>query len=490
LDRTTSRYELPLPQSRPVAAEAAAGRRGERLPEAILIRNVLWFCHLRWIVIAILMVFGLAAMSDAVVKGLGLRPPGVWPLVAAGVLVLGNVVFLTHARFLGSSARPNSATTNLWGQIVQDLLVLTAVVHFCGSFHTYVPFTYLFHIVLACVFFSHRQSLVVTLLACVLFAACIAAEHAGLIRPAGLFAETSPDGASPSMLATTFLSAVAIWMVVWYLASGMSTIIRQRDRELAETNRRLVASQKERSRHMLTNTHQLKAPFAAIYANAQLLQDGHCGTLPSGAVEVIRRIAARCRRLATEIQDMLQLANLDSVGQKPPAWIELDLADVIRLCVQQVEPMAAERGVSFVQDLQPARTVGVDDHLQMLFMNLLANAVAYSRPGGRVRVRCEPGGQDGPRVTIADNGIGIPAAKVPRIFEEHYRTKEAVAHNKESSGLGLAIVRRVAELHRIHLQVESQPGKGTTFEMWFTPAHEASNAAGTEEKHDGLPTYC
>jgi signal transduction histidine kinase len=70
-------------------------------------------------------------------------------------------------------------------------------------------------------------------------------------------------------------------------------------------------------------------------------------------------------------------------------------------------------------------------------------------------------------VAIADEGIGIAPDKLPHIFEEHYRTKEAVRHNKESSGLGLSIVRNVAEIYGIHIRVESCVGSGTKFELTF-----------------------
>ena len=70
-------------------------------------------------------------------------------------------------------------------------------------------------------------------------------------------------------------------------------------------------------------------------------------------------------------------------------------------------------------------------------------------------------------MTISDQGIGIPAEKLPRIFEEHYRTKEAVQHNKESSGLGLSIVKQVAQIYKIRIRVESRSGYGTKFELRF-----------------------
>ena len=113
-----------------------------------------------------------------------------------------------------------------------------------------------------------------------------------------------------------YFFAIGIWLVVWYLASHLSSMVRRRDLELTETNARLVAAQEERARHMLATTHQLKAPFAAIYSNAQLLLQGYCGDVPDEALQVIQRITSRSRRLTTEIQEMLQLANLSSTSQQ------------------------------------------------------------------------------------------------------------------------------------------------------------------------------
>ena len=222
---------------------------------------------------------------------------------------------------------------------------------------------------------------------------------------------------------------------------------------------------------MLATTHQLKAPFAAIDANAQLLLNGGCGPLPNEATAVVQRINARCRRLATEIQEMLQLANLNSNVQKPLPRARLDLAELLRWCMGQVQPVATAREVRMSAELLPVTLPGVEDHLKMLLLNVLMNAVTYSHRGGEVRIRCRPAGGDGAaEVAVCDDGIGIAPAKLPRIFDEHYRTNEAVRHNKESSGLGLAIVRNVARLHGIGVSVASQPGAGTTFELKFPPS--------------------
>jgi len=139
---------------------------------------------------------------------------------------------------------------------------------------------------------------------------------------------------------------------------------------------------------------------------------------------------------------------------------------------------------------QPTRTKGVEDHLKMLFSNLLSNAVLYSYKGGRVGVQCSREDPSRAVVAISDEGIGIAAKKLPRIFDEHYRTNEAVRHNKESSGLGLAIVKHVTELHGIRLQVQTQPGAGTTFKLWFPCAAAEPPVSGKKEIRNGLCDDC
>jgi signal transduction histidine kinase len=107
--------------------------------------------------------------------------------------------------------------------------------------------------------------------------------------------------------------------------------------------------------------------------------------------------------------------------------------------------------------------VAVADHLTMLLDNLVVNAVNYSHDGGEVQVTAKAAAPERAEVVVSDRGIGIPPDKLPRIFEDYYRTDEAVKHNRSSTGLGLAVVRQVAREMRALIRVESAPGWGTRF---------------------------
>jgi signal transduction histidine kinase len=482
-------FELPLLDRHEGTRKPAEQEPHDSLPGTLLVRNIRWICWLRWLVTAVLVTVGVLAWLPALAGWLNMRERIIWPFVLAGILTIENIAFLIHYRHLAGSS-PHEARLSLWGQIVMDLLVLTGVVHYTGSMETYVHFAYLFHIVLACIFFPRRSSLVVTVIACVLYGTCVVLEEAGVLPPAFIFAGNSFRESIELTLGLktlNFLSTLGMLLVVWYLASRLSAMVRRRDRELDVMNQRLVRAREERMRHMLRTTHELKAPFAAIQANTQLLLNGYCGGFGDDVRQVVRKISTRSQRLAHEIQEMLQLANLRSQGQRPPDRTTFDLAAVVRWCIGQVRPSAEERNIRLSESIEPVRTTCVEEHLKMLFANLLSNAVAYSYENGLVRITCRRGPQGRGVVTIEDHGMGIEPEKLPRIFDEYYRTTEAARHNKESSGLGLAIVRHIVQRHALGLRVQSRVGKGTKFEVTLPAAGTVPvTPAGIEEPGYGL----
>jgi signal transduction histidine kinase len=168
-------------------------------------------------------------------------------------------------------------------------------------------------------------------------------------------------------------------------------------------------------------------------------------------------------------------SNWQSSDEQPKPG-RLDVAEIVDWAIARVGARAQERRVTVEEDLTPAPVVAIEDHLKMMLTNIISNAVSYSAEGGIVCVRCDSAPPDGPVVTIADEGIGIPAEKLPHIFEDYYRTEEAVRHNQDSTGLGLAIVRHVAASHGIRVQVESAPGCGTRFTLRFPSAGRTESA--------------
>ncbi len=432
----------------------------------LLRENAIWFCRLRWLVVAVLLVTGAAGLWPALPQRFGLDIRPAWPLGAGGVLAALNVIFARMARESESGAGAGATRKGLWAQITSDLFILTGVIHWLGRDVPAGPFMYLFHIILACIVFTPRESLLVAGVAAGFYSALVAAVDRGWLAASSVLAVPSPLPPGAPWLSGV-LPMFLVWAVIWYLVSRLAGMLRSRESELARTNRRLKASSEERANHMLQTTHQLKAPFAAIHALTQLLLGGYSGDLPAPARAVVEKIAARCLALSRQIQEMLQLANLRSQGQTAPRRGAVSLAAVVGDVLDRVEPAARQRGIRLARSIHPATIDGVADHVTMLVDNLVVNAVNYSLEGSEVEVSCRVNEAGEACLTVRDHGIGIPREKLSRIFDDYYRTEEAVAHNRASTGLGLAIVRQVATAARLGVRVESAPGWGTRFTVTF-----------------------
>ena len=112
--------------------------------------------------------------------------------------------------------------------------------------------------------------------------------------------------------------------------------------------------------------------------------------------------------------------------------------------------------------LEPVTVAGDEMRLRELVLNLVDNAIKYSKKGGTVEMRLSAAGRTA-RLSVSDTGIGIPPDEQPKIFNRFYRTDAARAHTKKGTGLGLAICRWIVETHRGSIEVQSDPDKGSTF---------------------------
>lgn len=459
------------PDAEPACAAPAPAPNDRIWIEPLLCANAVWFCRLRWLVVAVLLAVAAAGWVPGLTAAVGLHLTPGWPATLAALLAGLNLGFERWARRLAAPGAGGSVRALLWAQITSDLVILTAVLYWVGPEWPAAPFMYLFHLILACLVFWPGESLAVATLAAALYVLELTVVRQGWLPYSTVRLEGGRAPVAELQRAWQGLwPLLLIWAVIGYLVSRLAGLWRQRERELAATNLRLSASSEERAHHMLQTTHQLKAPFAAIHAMTQVLLGGYAGPLPPLAREVVEKIAQRCLALSRQIQAMLQLANLRSRAQAAPPHVALDLAAVVGEVLGRLEPAARLRGIRVEAQLTPAPLLAPADHLTMLVENLVENAVTYSHDGGVVEVTCAPRPEGGGRLSVRDQGIGIPPDKLPRIFQDYFRTEEAVRHNRASTGLGLAIVRQAARELGAVIEVASTLGRGTRFTVDFPAA--------------------
>jgi signal transduction histidine kinase len=352
---------------------------------------------------------------------------------------------------------------NIWIQIIIDLLVVTGLVYMMGSTDTFISFTYLFHIALACIFFRPRYSLLVTLVAMLLYLIVVSLEAYSVLPASGILFENRQ--VSQKDLSTVFIfagSAAFVWLVVWYFTSTLSSAVRKRDEQLRTANERLVKADEEKTQQMLITTHELKAPFAGIESNIQLLKYQFWNEIPESVHTIIERIDARAQTLRERISKILVLGDLK---MKPTLEMQseaVDLKKIMDAVIEDLDEKAKARKVTLRVSVPSVLVQGNMEPLGILFSNLVANAIFYSYEGGTVDVSTK---QTGKRivVSVVDHGIGIREDAIPHIFDEYYRTKEASKFNKMSTGLGLSMVKEITRHLGLGVSVTSEQGKGTTF---------------------------
>jgi two-component system, OmpR family, sensor histidine kinase SenX3 len=221
-------------------------------------------------------------------------------------------------------------------------------------------------------------------------------------------------------------------------------------------------------------SHELKTPIGAISLLAEAVEDA--ADDPAAVRKFASRMGIESARLTDLVVQIIELSRL----QADDPLVHPEIVDIDEVLTDAVERrrMDAERkritltvaGVPGTRVLGSARQIGV------AVGNLVENAMVYSDPGARVVVAAQVqarGDDDHVEITVSDNGIGIPAAELGRIFERFYRVDYARSRSNGGTGLGLAIVKHIAAIHGGDVSVWSQVGQGSTFTLKI-PAHDVA----------------
>jgi len=204
--------------------------------------------------------------------------------------------------------------------------------------------------------------------------------------------------------------------------------------------------------------HDIKGPLTSIVGFAELLEEGYMeGTQATDAAHTIRMNA---QRLATLANDVLELSRIEHG--------ELEITDervnVAELVETVLEAHRAERTIVLSTSVKSAFVRGDENRLRQVFDNLLRNAIKYSPPEQPIDVSIDADGENF-RFTVRDRGMGIPPDELPRLFERFSRASNARRAKIAGTGIGLFIVKMIAERHGGTIAVESRLGEGSTFTL-------------------------
>jgi signal transduction histidine kinase len=211
-------------------------------------------------------------------------------------------------------------------------------------------------------------------------------------------------------------------------------------------------------------SHELRTPLTFVKGYVELLLDGAMGDLTPSQKDALRIVSERTEAVVHLVGDIITLQKAEAgYFALVPVYVE----DIIRQAVEGARVAAERNGLELVIDVPPRLPLVTADRGRILqvFDNLLGNAIKFSPNGGRVTVRAEPEA-DRVRLTVEDQGIGIPEDKVGRVFERFFQVDGSMTRRFGGAGLGLAIVKEIVEAHGGQIWVKSEMDKGSTF--YFT----------------------
>jgi signal transduction histidine kinase len=250
-------------------------------------------------------------------------------------------------------------------------------------------------------------------------------------------------------------------------------MVQRQATKLAEERRQI------RFEFLSVLAHELKSPLAAVEGNMYILRDHLAGETIQDYDHLVNRSIIRLEGMKKLIFDLLDLTRIES-GQKKRSLAEIDLCAAARQSIETHGALAAGKQVTMSFNGPESVLLHADaGELEMIFNNMISNAVKYNKDGGTVVVDVQDLGST-VSIAVRDTGIGMTKEEASRLFGEFTRIKNRKTMNILGSGLGLSILKRVSHLYGGQVQVESEPDQGSTFTVTLqkeqTP-HATENAS-------------
>lgn len=266
-------------------------------------------------------------------------------------------------------------------------------------------------------------------------------------------------------IAAAVLLAARLWVVGQRTGrQRLESLVAERTATIAEQAEKLRELDRLKSQFFANVSHELRTPLTLILGPLGDALEGRFGPVGGDLRRQLAMAGSNAQRLLTLVDQLLDVARLDA-GRLRLRVRRCDLAALVRQRVEAILPLAERREIDLSLEVPP-ETVEIwcdETQIEKVLENLLSNALKFTQRGGRVQVALAvPSGADRVRLSVRDNGPGIPADQVERVFERFHQV-EPLAMRWPGVGIGLALSRQLVELHQGTIAVESAPGKGSCF---------------------------
>lgn len=413
-----------------------------------------WFINMRWL--AILGVGTAILLSQNILKML---PSDVtlYLWMGAGFLLLSNLLFWALKGKVYDSRR------FILSQMFSDLFILTYLLHFSGGLENPLFIIYLFHIIIAGILLSRRDTYTVSFVTALLFLLLAFAEYLRFIPHYTIEIFPHPHYGEEVIHAShnlSFVSGISLAFIL--LVVGTTYFVTTIMEQVRYTSRKLAESEKLMALGQITGyiAHEVNNPIMIISSKAKLALSNKEIQIPQSVREKLKIIAEYSERVANVVRALL---NFLSPHQKLEPE-SIDINKVILESLDLVEPRLRQSQIEVEKNLNYNLPLlkGRFYEMVQVFVNLFQNAVDAISGGGKLSVQTFF--NDSRKeiiILVSDSGIGISKEALPRIFEPLYTSKR----EGKGVGLGLSIVRNIIQSHHGTIEVKSTLGRGTSFRI-------------------------
>jgi len=244
----------------------------------------------------------------------------------------------------------------------------------------------------------------------------------------------------------------------------------------------LVELGRLKNRFLGMAAHDLRHPLAVIQGYSGLLNEGALDDDPESRKTAMQSISNAVTSMLALLNDLLDVSAIES-GSLTLNIEETDAAEFIERASKRLKLLCARKSIELALELpgKPLQARMDPERIDQVLSNLVSNAVKYSKAGTTVLIGCAAT-DEGLRISVADQGLGIPAAELPKVFDAFSKVSVKPTGDEKSTGLGLAIVKRIVEAHGGKVGVQSAVGKGSTF-TFTLPAGGPPDTAGQPKLH-------
>lgn len=421
--------------------------------EAIRRRN-LWFIKLRYGIVVLLTAFLLVTTFIFRINYSETQ-------LIAGIIIIASILFYNiilhrlrkYVKFDINKFNPLYLSIF---QIILDLIALLMLVHYTGGIESPLYMNFVFLIIIGSLILPGTLVYTMAAVFILAFGTLTALEHYQMIPHyaiSGLLTTPLYDNTyyvTAFLFTFTFVSFVSV-----YLANGMARQLYKREKDLVDSMKKLNAAEKEKQNYIMGIVHEIKTPIVAVASYIDIILQKVLGPVDETVEEKLIRAKHRTDEAVQMINDVLNVSKLTLYDQYDEE--EVDIYEIVSGVIKRRKASADAHLIKlklFDVREEKEKVRGDKFLLDIAISNLIGNSIKYGVDGGNIEVTINSNPKNYV-IEVCDDGVGIPADELPKIFKEFYRARNVKKIVSEGSGLGLSVVKRIVERHGGTIRAQS-----------------------------------